>query len=146
MPRKARARLLYSTVSTSERIAGLGPKGALIYTWLLAHCDDQGRYAGSARRIKYEVVPMVDEITIDDVEKALGQMEKAKLIECYADGETQLIQILDWWEFQSGLRVRHESRYAAPNGWKDRVKLPVNQHRDNMGRFQIVNTETGEIE
>ena len=145
MPRKAKARLLYSTISTSERIAELGAKGALIYTWLLTHCDDQGRYAGSARKVKAEVVPFIDEVTAGDVEKALKDMDKAKLIKRYAEGNTQLIQILDWWEFQSGLRVRYESRYPAPEGWTDKIKLPPEQHRDVMGKFQLLDTETGEL-
>ena len=145
MPRKAKARLLYSTISTSERIAELGAKGALIYTWLLTHCDDQGRYSGSPRKVKAEVVPLVDEITIKDVEKALKGMEDAKLIKCYGDVKPHLIQILDWWEFQSGLRIRYESRYPAPEGWKDKIKLPPEQQRDRLGKFQLVDTETGEI-
>ena len=52
MPRKAKARLLYPSISTSERVSNLGAKGALIYTWLLAHCDDQGRYAGGVRKVR----------------------------------------------------------------------------------------------
>jgi hypothetical protein len=112
---------------------------------LLTHADDQGRYAGSAKKVKAEVVPLIEEIAIGDVETALKQMEKSKLIERYADGNTQLIQILDWWEFQSGLRVRYESRYPAPEGWEDKVKLPPEQGRDTAGRFRVVDTETGEL-
>jgi hypothetical protein len=145
MPRKARARLLYHTISTSERVSALGAGGALIYTWLLAHADDQGRYSGSARKVKAEVVPLIEEITNEDVEKALAEMEEARLIIRYTKGKTQLIQIADWWEFQSGLRVRYESRYPAPEGWEDKVKLPPEHGRDNMGRFRVVDTETGEL-
>ncbi len=134
MPHKARARLIYHSVSTSERIVGLGVKGALIFTWLLAHADDQGRYAGSAKKVKAEVVPLIEEITIEDVETALGAMEEAGLIIRYADGKTQLVQIKDWWEFQSGLRVKYESRYPAPEGWDDQIKLPP--ERNDIGRFR----------
>jgi hypothetical protein len=136
MPRKAKARLLYSTVSTSERVAGLGVKGALIFTWLLAHCDDQGRYAGSAKRIKAEVVPMLDDISVEDVEKALEDMKKAKppLILQYSDDRYgELIQIADWWEFQNGLRFRNPSRHPPPEGWRDDVRQPP--ARDTEGKF-----------
>ena len=132
---KTKARLIYSTISASESVSDLGVKGALVYTWLLAHCDDQGRYSGSARKVKAEIVPLIDEITTEDVEKTLAEMERAHLIIRYSDGMNQLTQIADWWEFQSGLRVRHESRYPAPEGWEDKVKLPPDQRRDNMGRF-----------
>jgi hypothetical protein len=135
MPRKAKARLLYHTISTSERVSALGVKGALIYTWLLAHCDDQGRYAGSAKKVKAEVVPLVDEVTVEDVATALQQMEEASLIARYADGKTQLIQMVDWREFQDGLHYYYPSHYPAPEGWKDQIKLPPEQQRDDVGRF-----------
>ncbi len=134
MPHKAKARLIYHTISTSERLAGLGVKGALIYTWLLAHADDQGRYAGSAKKVKAEVVPLVEEISVEDVESALAAMEDTELIIRYTDGKNQLVQITDWWEFQSGLRIRYESRYPAPEGWNDRIKSPP--ERNDMGRFR----------
>ena len=134
MSRKARARLLYPSISTSERVNGLGVKGALLFTWLLAHCDDQGRYAGSVRKVKIEVVPMMKAITQGDVSRALDQMEEAGLIERYwEEGYGELIQILGWWEFQSGLRFKNRSRYPPPEGWRDRVsELPP---RGTGGRF-----------
>jgi hypothetical protein len=92
------------------------------------------------------VVPLLDDIAIGDVEKALAAMVKSKLIIRYTDGDMQLIQIADWWEFQSGLRVRYESRYPAPEGWEDKVKPPPEQSRDNMGKWRMVDTETGELE
>lgn len=134
MPHKAGARLLYQTISTSERIAGLGVKGALIYTWLLAHADDQGRYAGGARKVKVQVVPLIDEITEKEVESALAAMAKVQLIIRYTGGGTQLIQITDWWEFQAGLRFKFGSRYPAPEGWEDKVKMPP--ERNEMGKFR----------
>lgn len=142
MPRKAKARLLYSTISTSERIADLCVRGALIYTWLLAHCDDQGRYSGSSRKVKAEVVPLIDEISNQDVEQALEAMEHGKVITRYAD---HLIQISDWWEFQSGLTYKNPSRYPAPEGWKDKVKMPPERGRDAMGKYKLLDTDTGEI-
>jgi hypothetical protein len=148
MSRKARARLLYPTISFSERVAGLGVKGALLFTWLLAHCDDQGRYCGTPKKMKAEVVPLVDEFTVKDVEKVLAEMERVKLIIRYAEGDNQLIQVVDWWSFQDGLRVRYESRYPAPEGWKDRVRLPPEQTRDGMGKFRPgrwVDPATGEV-
>lgn len=143
MSRKARARLLYPTISFSERVGGLGIKGALLFTWLLATCDDQGRYCGSAKKLKAQVVPLLEEFTVKDVEKALAEMERVNLIIRYGE---QLIQIVDWWDFQDGLRVRYESRYPAPEGWKDRIRLPPEQARDGMGKFRpLVNPDTGEV-
>lgn len=135
MPRKAKARLLYETISTSERVSGLGAKGALLFTWLLAHCDDQGRYAGSANRMKAQVVPLIDDITVEDVEGCLNKMEEARLITRYQDGTYgQLLQVANWWEWQGGLRFKNPSRYPAPEGWQDYV---TEEPRDDRGRFGL---------
>jgi hypothetical protein len=128
----AKARLIYSSISASERVAGLGAKGALVYTWLLAHCDDQGRFAGGARRVKTLVVPLIDRVTVRDIQLALEAMEKEGLITRYsARPYKELIQVKDWWSFNQGLRVRERSRYPAPRGWRDRVT-----ERDEYGRFR----------
>lgn len=135
MPRKASARLLYPTVSISERIAELGVKGALLFTWLFAHSDDQGRYAGSTRKVKAEVVPLLEDISVDDVDKALDDMKNTDLIIRYTDDKKrELIQIVDWWEFQHGLRFKNPSRYPPPDGWQDKVtESPL---RDDRGKFK----------
>lgn len=132
---KANARLLYPSISVSERVNKLGIKGALLFTWLFAHCDNQGRYAGSTKKVKAEVVPMLDDITTEDIERLLPDMDTAKLIIRYQDADgNPLLQILDWWDFQHGLKVLHASRHPAPDGWQDRVTDTV--PRDSTtGRF-----------
>jgi hypothetical protein len=130
MAGKVRARLLYPTISTSERVSGLGLKGALLFTWFLAHCDDQGRYAGGVRKIKAEVAPLLDEITADDVKAAFEAMEDADLIIRYSAGGRGYIQVTAWWEFNAGLRYTSRSRHPPPDSWIDRVT-----RRDEHGRF-----------
>lgn len=130
MAGKVRARLLYSTISTSERVSGLGVRGALLFTWFLAHCDDQGRYAGSVRKVKYEVVPLIDEITAEDVEAALEAMDGADLVIRYSEDGRDYIQVVDWWAFNAKLRYTSKSRYPPPENWIDRVT-----RRDEFGKF-----------
>lgn len=141
MPRKAQARMLYASISESMRIAALGVKGALTYILLIAHCDDQGRYAGNAKRVKGVVVPFFDDITEDDIEQALKQMEASRLIIRYTVNQMPLIQIADWWEFNQSLRFINPSRYPPPDKnlegkpWEDRVKVRPPQAKDGYGRF-----------
>lgn len=131
MSGKAESRLIYNTISTSERVASLGAKGALIFTWLITHCDSQGRTPGKPKVVKQLVVPFIDEITTEDVEQSLESMEERKLIELYEDSNGRpLIQILDWWQWQTGLKYKAASHYEAPKGWEDRVTP-----RDGDGKF-----------
>ncbi len=63
MSGKAESRLIYNSISTSERVSSLRAKGALLYTWLITHCDAQGRLAGRPKIVKQLVVPFIDDIT-----------------------------------------------------------------------------------
>ena len=131
MAGKAESRLIYNSISTSERVASLGVKGALLYTWLITHCDTQGRMQGKPTVVKNLVTPFIEEITLDDVKESLIVMEKQNLIKCYKDGNSRtLIQVLDWWQWQTGLRYKTPSHYEAPEGWEDKLTS-----RDESGKF-----------
>ena len=131
MSGKAESRLIYNSISTSERVSSLGVKGALLYTWLITHCDAQGRHTGKPNIVKQVVVPFLDEISAEDIAEALELMDEKQLIILYQDGKGRsLIQVTDWWDWQDGLRYKAASHYEAPDGWKDKVTP-----RDNDGRF-----------
>ena len=103
----------------------------MIYTWLITHCDGQGRIPGKPKIVKQQVVPFIEEITVGDVEEALELMQERQLITLYADKKGRsLIQVVDWWDWQTGLTHRAASHWEAPEGWEDRVTP-----RDNSGRF-----------
>jgi len=87
--------------------------------------------AGKPKIVKQLVVPFIDEFTIEDVMRALEQMVERKLITLYKDDSGRpLVQVLDWWEWQTGLKYRAASHYQAPEGWEDRITT-----RDDNGRF-----------
>jgi hypothetical protein len=131
MAGKAESRLIYNSISTSERVSLLGVKGALLYTWLITHCDSQGRMPGRPQVIKQLVIPFIDEVSVVDIKAALQAMEECKLILCYKPSNGRsLIQVRDWWEWQTGLKYKAPSHYEAPDGWEDKVTS-----RDESGRF-----------
>lgn len=131
MSGKAESRLIYSTISTSERVACLGVKGVLLYTWLIPHCDSQGRMQGKPKTIRVTVCPLIEEITTDDVTEALEHMAKQSLIIKYKDDKgRELIQIKDWWDWQTGMKYFSPSHYQTPKGWTDRITP-----RDDKGQF-----------
>ena len=131
MSGKAESRLIYSTISTSERVSSLGVKGALLYTWLITHCDSQGRIPGKPKVVKHQVVPFLEEITVGDVEEVLEIMQQQNLIIRYQDSRGRsLIQVVDWWDWQTGLKYKAASHYEGPENWEDRIT-----RRNDNGKF-----------
>jgi hypothetical protein len=131
MSGKAESRLIYNTISTSERVASLGVKGALLYTWLITHCDSQGRTQGKPGTVRAAVCPLLDDFRAEDVTDALDLMVDQSLIIRYRDEKgRELIQVSDWWDWQTGMKYFPPSHYQAPKGWNDKVTP-----RDEKGRF-----------
>ena len=128
MPRKAKARMLWGNISTSERVNQLSLKAALLFTWMIAHADDQGRMSGNPATVKGIVCPMRDDITKADIVDLLREIEDKELILIYPAYEQYLnwpiedaiIQIIDWWDYQA-LREPQASKYAAHECWQDRI-------------------------
>jgi predicted transcriptional regulator len=79
MTRKARARMLSPTISTSPRVNAMSLKSVLVYTWLLAHADDQGRLTSNPATLKGIVCPLRNDITEQDIGRALTEMEERGL-------------------------------------------------------------------
>jgi len=55
----AKARMLHKTISTSSQVNKLSLPARLLFTWAIAHADDDGRLRGDPEYIKATVVPMV---------------------------------------------------------------------------------------
>ena len=66
--------MLSGSISTSERVNKLSLKAALLYTWMLAHCDDQGRISADPHTVKGTVCPMRRDIRERDIQ---GLLEEA---------------------------------------------------------------------
>ncbi|MFC1946086.1 hypothetical protein ACFLW1_02685 [Chloroflexota bacterium] len=135
---KARGRMLAPTISVSERVAALTIKAALLFTWMLSHADDQGRLSGDPNTVKALIVPLRRDISVEDVERALSDLEDVGLIKLYSALEAggwspsdKVVQISDWWSYQA-LRDPAPSRYPPPAGWRDKVG---GQGRDSSGRY-----------
>jgi len=137
MSKKARARMLASSISVSPRVNAMMLKSALIYTWLLSHADDQGRLPFNPATLKGIICPLRVDISEQDISCALAEMEERGLVETYTPEDFtwspvhELLQIKDWWDYQH-LRDPQPSKYPPPRGWRDKVG---SQQRDERGRY-----------
>lgn len=89
-------RMLHKKISVSIQVNSLSEPAQLLYTWLIAHADDDGRLRGEAEYIKATVVPM-KRWSFQKIEKSLDEISEAGLIhrwwnenitECYIEFPT----------------------------------------------------------
>lgn len=85
-------RSLGKNISQSKRVNKLSDMGALLYTWMIPHLDDDGRMDGDPEDVKYNVLPR-REITTDEITEQLSLMDKLDLIVWYSIEGRWVIQL-----------------------------------------------------
>ncbi len=124
--KRKRGRILYPSISTSPRVARLSLVGALLWDYLIAHADDQGRLLGDASALRERLMPLRQDVTTADVEEGLEGMVRERLILRYRPPKmVPLIQIADWQKWNARMTYKHVSYLTAPSGWRDRVTARV---------------------
>ena len=145
-PRKAYGtpgpRSLHPSICTSETLADTSLLAQLLFDRLIVQADDQGRLKGSARHVRAECVPLLDDVNTADVDLALEELAKARAITRYTIEGRQCVQITGWWEFQGHQRNIYPSRLPAPEGWSEDRVLGHGEHDDRVSAEQ--NPVTGE--
>lgn len=116
-------RLMLPTVCTSVPVSGCGIEAQLLFDRLIVQADDQGRLQGESRVIAALCMPLVRQATETRVGRWLDELAGAGLIQRYASDGRMLIQLAGWWDNQGSPRRAYPSRYPAPEGWTDRIRL-----------------------
>ena len=101
-----------TTLSYFERLVWIG----LITTV----ADDQGRMMDNPALIRARVF-LLDSVQDSEVETALKKLASARKIDRYVSGNKRLIQIVNWWKYQTPAWAS-ASKYPAPDKWTDRAK------------------------
>ena len=117
----AKARMIYSSLSTDEQIASLSFKAMFLWPWMLPHCSDQGRLLANPLKIKLVVVPGVTEITPQDIEAILQEYASKGLIILYTVSSQNILQIKNWWKYQK-LQWAYPDDLPPPDGWQDKLR------------------------
>jgi hypothetical protein len=116
-------RLMLPTICTSVPVSGCSIEAQLLFDRLIVQADDQGRLQGEARVVAALCMPLIKTATEARVGRWLDQLATGGLIQRYASEGRLLIQLAGWWDNQGSPRRAYPSRYPAPEGWQDRVRL-----------------------
>jgi hypothetical protein len=95
--------------------------------------DDQGRMLDEAAVIKISLFPYDLKVTALDIESYLKLLSKHKKILRFQskDGRS-IIQIINWWRYQSSAQWSGRSLYQAPPKWTDRIKSHERGHGSSV--------------
>lgn len=117
----ASRRMISSDIWRDEFIGEQSIFGRLLWVGMIVTvADDQGRMPDNPKLIRSDVFPM-DDISLTDIEECLTTFAKANKVLRYEAGGKKLIQILNWWEYQTPSWAS-ASKFEPPKGWVDREK------------------------
>jgi hypothetical protein len=129
----ANKRMIASDIWRDDFVCTLDYFQRLLWIGMVVTCaDDQGRIQDRAGFIASDVFPG-EMLSHEVVEGALRSFEEMGKIVRYSAGKANLIQVVNWWNYQSPSWAA-PSKYAPPAGWIDRVKVHT---RDN--KVQMIN-------
>lgn len=138
----ANKRMIASDIWRDDFVCTLDYFQRLLWIGMVVTCaDDQGRIQDRAGFIASDVFPG-EMLSHEVVEGALKSFEAMGKIVRYTAGKVKLIQIVNWWSYQSPSWAA-PSKYDAPAGWIDRVKVHTRDNKvqmvnwDKQGGFEV---------
>ncbi len=90
---------------------------------ITAVADDQGRMLDNPAIMRARIFPLDNEVTDKQIIESLEKIGKSIHRYSSKDGK-KLIQIVKWWSYQTPSWAS-PSRFDAPTGWIDRIKVHV---------------------
>lgn len=116
-------RLIYQDMFEDDELGMMPIEIRFLWVGLItAVADDQGRLLDNASLIKSKVFVYDSNVTEELISKWLKTLQVAEMIVRYKRGNKSLIQITNWWQYQTPSWAS-ESKYPAPSTWVDRVKV-----------------------
>ncbi len=120
----AKGRMISKSISASEKLLLLGEKleecglsefGQLLYTWIIPHTDDYGRFDGSSNIVKIKVMPGSSR-TIQEFKAALDAMHEVGLVRIYQIDGKKYLEIPDFDNHQTLRNDRPRiAEYPSPD-------------------------------
>ena len=123
----AKARMLHKTISTSSQVNKLSLPARLLFTWAIAHADDDGRLRGDPEYIKATVVPMV-RWSFKKIERYLEEMYQIGLIYLWTNPKTSewFVEFINWKKYQSIKSDRYKPSYLPSFNGESGTNLEPN--------------------
>jgi len=92
-------RMLHAKISVSSQVNRLCLPARLLFTWMIAHADDEGRLKGDVEAVKALVVPMV-RWSFKTLQSYLEAMKREGLIYRWQENNEWFIEFVKWTDHQ----------------------------------------------
>lgn len=142
----AKARMLHKKISVSAQVNKLSLPAKLLFTWMIAHADDEGRLKGDSPSVKATVIPMAT-WSFKRVKVYLDEIKSHGLVHFWEENGDWFIEFTKWSEHQQIRKDRFEpSKLPSFNKDQDNQTVDKSQPDDNQETSQSNISESSEVE
>lgn len=142
----AKARMLHKKISVSSQVNKLSLPARLLFTWMIAHSDDEGKLKGDPEYIKATVVPMTN-WSFKRIKGYLEEMHNTNLIHYWQQNNEWLIEFIKWDEHQTIRKDRLiHSNLPSFNKDSDNQVATISQPKDSFEEAEDNISELNQIE
>jgi len=137
----ANRRMIYQDFFEDDYFGIAEPLMRLTWIGLItAVADDQGRVLDNSSLIKSKVFVYDRNVNEAMIDEWLCKLDNAGKIMRYEMEGKRLIQIVNWWSYQTPAWA-NRSKYPAPKEWTDRVRCHVSGNNQG-GKVKTINWDT----
>lgn len=112
----ARIRTIKPDFCTSPSAGRISREARLMFLLLLTDADDEGRLAGSLKRLAGLLYPDDDDVTPTKIRKWLAELQREQMVMLYRDGEADYIWIVNFLKHQ---KISHPTPSRLPKPPED---------------------------
>lgn len=84
--------------------------------------DDQGRMTNNPALIRSDIFPADESITQADIKNAIQKFIDLGKLHSYSVNNKNLLQVTNWWKYQSNASWMSASPLPPPENWIDRIR------------------------
>lgn len=147
-------RIVREGLVDSEAVSKLSDWAHRVYTHLLVKVDDAGRFDGRLEFIRSHLFPLGTDRRISEIEAALNESDRARLLIRYKHNSKPFLQLTKWYRcgnattskfpWEDGGHVIKYVQMETRDGKKECVEtsMPSISHRDEESDDSDTNTDT----
>jgi len=111
--------MLHSKISVSSQVHRLSLPAKVLFTWMIAHGDDEGRLKGDIDTVRGLVVPLMG-WSVKKVQSYVLELKEQRLIYYWKENNEWFIEFVKWTDYQYIQKDRFK-RSTLPKYNKDSV-------------------------
>jgi hypothetical protein len=129
----------------SDKIETLSCEAERFFTRLIMKADDFGCYYACPKRLRVQLFPIKEAMTVKIIMESLSECVKARLVRLYESGGSNFIEIVNFHQRMRAMHRRFPEPSATDDGHVTVMDSPKTEKESLEGKNQLCLTDDGHV-